>query len=513
MRRVGGVSWGVGLLAALSLACGSATAAAPDLSRMSPSALLALTRALPKGGELHLHLSGAVSAESYLDWAVKDGLCIDVQALAITDPPCADPHKPAADALADRDTYQAMLDSLSVRHPGFRGRSAHDQFFGTFARFGPALARRRGDALAEVMDRAAVQNTFYLELMAPGAPAGFAQLALAAPGDIGDMPALKSALAAAGLDMAAARVRVDTDDMEARARQVLGCATPAPRPGCQVTVRYLFAALRSAPPKVTFAQLQLGVAMTHADRRWVGVQIVAPEDDPSALANYALVARMIDFLTGHGRDAPVAAHAGELSAGLVPPEALRDHVAQAVRISGARRIGHGTDIAGEADAEALAREMAARGVLVEVNLTSNAVTLGVEGAQHPYGWLRAHGVPVSLSTDDPGVSRIDLAGEYALAVRYGADYAALKTSARNALAFSFLAGQGLWRDPGVYLTPAPACRGQIGQAAPRGACTALVAASDKAREQWRHEALLARFEAGFPTKRRPRLAGASGRAD
>ena len=42
----------------------------------------------------------------------------------------------------------------------------------------------------------------------------------------------------------------------------------------------------------------------------------------------------------------------------------------------------------------------------------------------------------------------------------------------------------------------PAARGQIGAVEPKGACAALVATSDKAREQWRHERLLKAFEAG-----------------
>jgi adenosine deaminase len=37
--------------------------------------------------------------------------------------------------------------------------------------------------------------------------------------------------------------------------------------------------------------------------------------------------------------------------------------------------------------------------------------------------------------------------------------------------------------------------GQIGNAEPKGACADLIARSDKAREQWRHERLLKAFEA------------------
>ena len=49
------------------------------------------------------------------------------------------------------------------------------------------------------------------------------------------------------------------------------------------------------------------------------------------------------------------------------------------------------------------------------------------------------GVPVVLSTDDPGVSRIDLTNEYFRAAReHRLGYRTLKSLARNALLYSFL---------------------------------------------------------------------------
>jgi hypothetical protein len=178
---------------------------------------------------------------------------------------------------------------------------------------------------------------------------------------------------------------------------------------------------------------------------------------------------------------------------------MTDHVAKAVRDAGAKRIGHGVDIPHEDAAAGLLSEMAARRVLVEINLSSNEAILGVKGSDHPYGWLRARGVPTALSTDDPGILRIDLSHEYARAAHEGATYADLKTSARNAIAFSFLKGEGLWRDPGRYRQPDPACSKALGHAKPPpGACADLVAGSDKAAEQWRLEHLIAAFEAKPP---------------
>ena len=47
-----------------------------------PAALDAFLTAVPKGGDLHQHLSGAVYAETYLDWARADGVCINTTTFA-----------------------------------------------------------------------------------------------------------------------------------------------------------------------------------------------------------------------------------------------------------------------------------------------------------------------------------------------------------------------------------------------------------------------------------------------
>jgi len=50
-----------------------------DSVRGDPAALRAFLRAMPKGGDIHTHLSGAVYAESYIAWAAKADppLCAD----------------------------------------------------------------------------------------------------------------------------------------------------------------------------------------------------------------------------------------------------------------------------------------------------------------------------------------------------------------------------------------------------------------------------------------------------
>jgi adenosine deaminase len=490
-------------LAGLLGACALATIGAPgarsepgdpfDLSAMSGAERQAFLRAMPKGGDLHLHLAGSAYPETYLKWAVEDGLCIDPAALALAPPPCTAPLRPAADALADNVLWGRMLDSLSTRQPGFAARSGHDQFFTAFDRFGATDPKRTGDMLADVMQRMAAENTWYVELMVT--PQSRESRAVGrAIGWKDDMPR-QAALGRIQLEALVPAAMAQTDAIEARARQILGCGQFHAPPACQVTVRYLVQSNRLLPPEETFAQLQLGVALIQRDPRWVGLQMVAPEDHPNALKNYVAHMEMVGYLSDKGRKVHVALHAGELTPAFATPGDLDFHIRLAVEEAGAQRIGHGVDIAYEDGAADLVREMAAQGVLVEVNLTSNAVILGVEGADHPWRWLRDAGVPFALSTDDPGISRSELSQEYARGAAEGMTYQDLKTSARNALAYSFLSGEGLWSDPGVYAVPAAACVHALDpQPTISAACKAFLKANDKAREQFRFEAELALFE-------------------
>src|SRR5215207_4401334 len=45
--------------------------------RNLPPQLFAFLLRMPKGGDLHNHLSGTIYAESYIKWAADQGLCVN----------------------------------------------------------------------------------------------------------------------------------------------------------------------------------------------------------------------------------------------------------------------------------------------------------------------------------------------------------------------------------------------------------------------------------------------------
>jgi adenosine deaminase len=183
----------------------------------------------------------------------------------------------------------------------------------------------------------------------------------------------------------------------------------------------------------------LGYALAAADPRFVGLDLVAPEDDPVALRDFRLQMRMFQYFGARYPGIKLSLHAGELALGISPPSALGFHLREAVEIAGTSRIGHGYEIPYEVDAESLLTEMAQKRIAVEINLTSNEVTPGIRGTEHPLKMYRKAGVPVVLSADDEGLIRIDLTHEYVrAALEQGLTYPELKAISRNGIEFGFL---------------------------------------------------------------------------
>jgi adenosine deaminase len=137
--------------------------------------------------------------------------------------------------------------------------------------------------------------------------------------------------------------------------------------------------------------------------------------------------------------------------------------------------------------------------MVEINLSSNEGILGVKGVDHPFPLYRAAHVPVALSTDDEGVSRIDITREYVrAALDYHLSYADLKQLARTGMEHSFLPGVSLWAATDAFTTPAAACGGQaLGSDKPSVVCKNFLDSSEKAAAQWELERRFRAFEAKF----------------
>jgi adenosine deaminase len=511
---------------------------AAKASKANALELEAFLEKMPKGADLHMHLSGAVYAETFLKDAAADNLCLNPVTLSfvrnsgvVKDPPapsgtsgaaaaakplCPDGSVPAANAFKDQRLYDKLVDAFSMRSffPS-AGVSGHDQFFATFDRFGGTDKSHGGEWLDEVATRAAAQNEQYLEIMQTpsfsasaklgyslGWPATPANVAINPEGDAtgtspGELSVFRASLLAGGLrDEVAVDMKQLDDDLAARDR-IEHCGQPDAKPACAVKIRYLYQVLRAFAPQQVFAQTLLAFETARADPNVVGLNFVQPEDAYMAMSEYTRQMHMLDYLHSVYPTVHISLHAGELAPGLVPPDGLTFHIREAIDLGHAERIGHGVDVMYETDPRALLKEMADKHTMVEINLTSNDVILGIVPPHHPLPEYREAHVPVALSTDDEGVSRIDLTHEYVrAAMEYGLGYLDLKAMARTSLEHSFLPGLSLWEKPDGFTKVTAACAGQaLGATEPTADCLTFLKRSEKAAQQWELERRFAVFEA------------------
>lgn len=517
-----------------------------NAAKQSPLELAALLARMPKGADLHMHLSGAIYAETFIKDAVADGLCVNPKNLSFfkpvaatrslpPQPVCGEGNVRAEDALKEQHLYDALIDSFSMRDfvPS-AGTSNHDQFFATFARFDGIDESHTGEWLDEVAKRAAAQNEQYLEIMKTPTFSNAAALGYKLGWPAGaereiqsdQLAGLRARLLSAGLQNEVAVDRKELSEALARRSQIENCASyddykkhtgdnhpmtwRAASVGCSVQIRWIYQILRGFPPQQVFAQTLLGFEVASVDPTVVGINFVMPEDGRISMRDYHLQMEMLAYLHSVYPRVHITLHAGELAPGMVPPQGLTFHIREAVELAHAERIGHGVDVSHEGDLahddpiekplQPLLKEMAQKHILVEVNLTSNDVILGIKGANHPlHAYIAAH-VPFALSTDDEGVSRIDLTHEYVKAVlEQNLDYLELKQSARASIEHSFLPGESLWQKPDIFTRANSACATQLlGAANPTAKCRSFLASSEKAAQQWELENRYRIFESTLP---------------
>jgi len=255
-------------LAALSLLVAASSFAQPALPVSDRGMLSQILQAMPKGGDLHNHLSGSIYAESYLRYAAADGICVDSAKLYIT--PCAAGASttvvPASTLFAPYSSlYGTMLDALSMRQFRPTLESGHDHFFNTFGKFSAVSKTHVPEMLTEDVWRLASENVDYVETIfapdfgrardlmkyeKPDASAAEMRTAMMQSGDV--QPIITAA-------------RAVIDQAEAAMRANLHCGTPAAQPGCDSTVRYLYELHRGVPLDQLFAEMVVGYELASAD--------------------------------------------------------------------------------------------------------------------------------------------------------------------------------------------------------------------------------------------------------
>ncbi len=457
-----------------------------DKIRHNPVALRMFLSEMPKGAELHTHLSGIPYAEDYLIWAAADDACIEKINSRLVAGPCGNGTIAASQAFSKSNIWNDSVDALSIRQNLKDNRMwGHDQFFATFGKFGVAK-KNVGRLLAHAAEQAARDNVQYIEAMLSiYGPKWISPWAERVGWD-GNYKLTLNRLESLGLfddlDLAISMIT----DAESDKKELLGTDS-----GSDVLIRYINQIYRGAEPTYVFAQMAWSFELVQRDPRVIALNLVGPEDAPIAVRDYQLHMDMLDFFHKRYPDVPITLHAGELTGWITTPDALSNHIRLAIVKGHAKRIGHGVDLAYEDDARGTLELMRHNKIAIEVLLSSNDTILQVFGPRHPVMTYMASGVPVILSSDDMGVARSTLTNEYMRAVDdQDFSYAELKSVARNSLEYSFLGDESLWESYSSFKMKLFCTEDLISDED----CQLFLHKNEKAAQQWELEKRFKEFE-------------------
>lgn len=359
---------------------GTASAQTVDFARMSDSEREAFFRAMPKGAELHLHLTGGIPADVMMQIADQQGTELPVENIkkilkvGDLDAYGVDRTQKTIKVGEMSPALRAAVTEAMITHP--------DEVFADFLNklliIGPIISDPRAyyPMMRSIADYAKEQNIVYLELMVTG----------------------QSPLLEAAVD-ASERVQAETG----------------------VTIRLIASTLWGTDNKLLDERMANSASLQ--SRGVVGYNMVANERI-SPLTHYEAFKKLRERVPRLA----VSLHAGEQTG--TASNIVND------LLLGVQRFGHATHVEEDAAAAAI---LYSNRIPVEVSLESNLKTQVVPDLSgHPLPKFLAWNVPVTLCTDDPGVFKSTLGQEYDTAqAQFGLSWDQLKKISRDGILYSF----------------------------------------------------------------------------
>lgn len=283
--------------------------------------------------------------------------------------------------------------ALKTRHPhGFAAFERPGELSGSALLCHPAALVPYAQAIVK---QARAEGLCYLELR--GSPDKYRKLDPA-----GFVRDLQTALAQAG-------AQVQSGAAATLPAPALPLASAAPSAPAAPRIGFIWILDRRQPKTLAKTVQQAVITKGIAPNFMLGLDLAGDEGSgsPEDLAQH--------FNPAFADCLPITIHAGEGEAA--------HHIWQAAYHLHADRIGHGLTLA---DQSALAARFRDRGICLELCPTSNREVVGfadpaypstADLAAYPLRRFMQLGLPVTLCTDNPGISRTTLAGEYLTAAR------------------------------------------------------------------------------------------------
>ncbi|MDW8850634.1 adenosine deaminase [Flavobacterium sp. MMLR14_040] len=416
--------------------------------RNNEALLTAFFQQMPKGGDLHHHFSGSVYAEPLLERAIAEDFYLNLETMAASKTKPSQGNWQTFSSLKNQGKLefyeQQVMQTWSVKD--YNGSvPSDDQFFDSFMKFEPTIQGHFAEGMLELKKRALSENVSYIETQLSTIPCDM---------NVSDLSDFNTKLPQASAQKDEKAVLKILDELYKSIQQkdakkyatdfnnnfIAKLHKDLKIDDDRFTMRYQNFVLRFMDPVDLFKNLTIAFISANESKLVAGVNIVSPEHGENSMKDYWLHMVMFKYCHAKFPNVKYTLHAGELTLGLVLPEDLTWHINDAIHVAGANRIGHGVDIAYEANSYDLLRYMAKNNIPIEINLVSNEFILKVKENRHPFTLYKEFNVPIVISTDDAGILRTNMTEQYVLlAKRYqDVSYATIKQYVYNSINYSFI---------------------------------------------------------------------------
>ncbi|MFH7015267.1 adenosine deaminase [Flavobacterium sp. FlaQc-47] len=416
--------------------------------RNNEALLTAFFQQMPKGGDLHHHFSGSIYAEPLLERAIAEDFYLNLESMNVSKTKPSKGNWQTFSTLKNEGKLafyqQQVMQTWSAKD--YNGSvPSDDLFFDSFQKFEPTIKGHFAEGILELKKRAIAENVSYIETQLSTIPCDM---------NVADLTDFNSKLRKAASQKDENAVMKLLDELYKAIQQkdpkkyatdfntnfIAKLHKDLKIDDERFTMRYQNFVLRFMDPVDLFKNLSIAFISANDSKLVAGVNIVSPEHGENSMKDYWLHMVMFKYCHSKFPDVKYTLHAGELTLGLVQPEDLTWHINDAIYIAGANRIGHGVDIAYEANSYDLLKYMAKNSIPIEINLVSNEFILKVKENRHPFTLYKEFNVPIVISTDDAGILRTNMTEQYVLlAKRYpDVSYATIKQYVYNSINYSFI---------------------------------------------------------------------------
>ncbi|MBW1656067.1 adenosine deaminase [Flavobacterium quisquiliarum] len=416
--------------------------------RNNEALLTAFFQQMPKGGDLHHHFSGSVYAEPLLERAIAEDFYLNLETMAVSKTKPENGNWENFSSLTKKGKLgyyeQQIMQTWSVKD--YNGSvPSDDQFFDSFQKFEPTIKGHFAEGMLELKKRAISENVLYIETQLSTIPCDM---------NVSDLTDFNTKLRQVATQKDEKAVLKLLDELYKSLQKkdakkyaedfntnfIAKLHKDLKMDDENFTMRYQNFVLRFMEPVDLFKNLVIAFISSSESKLTAGVNIVSPEHGQTSMKDYWLHMVMFKYCHSKFPDVKYTLHAGELTLGLVQPEELTWHINDAIYVAGANRIGHGVDIAYEANSYDLLKYMSQKNIPIEINLASNEFILKVKENRHPFTLYKEFNVPIVISTDDAGILRSNMTEQYVLlAKRYpDVNYETIKKYVYNSINYSFI---------------------------------------------------------------------------